>query len=146
MFASLSEVAELQQIEEENEEVDEEQHDEEMQDQDEKNQSLEKAAALSDAKVDLPIQSTASVTVPNPFEPRASNIERAVSPPKRKHEGSEAPLNPKRQELEKKEPAAASAPVVQAEGGEEESDSDSDGSVHLNMELEEDEEDEDDDE
>ncbi|QYS98276.1 Pre-rRNA-processing protein RIX1 [Trichoderma simmonsii] len=146
MFASLSEVAELQQIEEENEEVDEEQHDEEMQDQDEKNQSLEKAAALSDAKVDLPIQSTASVTVPNPFEPRASNIERAVSPPKRKHEGSEAPLNPKRQELEKKEPAAASAPVVQAEGGEEESDSDSDGSVHLNMELEEDEEDENDDE
>lgn len=150
MFASLSEVAELQQIEEENEEVDEEQHDEEMQDQDEKNQSPEKAAASSDAKVDLPIQSTASITAPNPFEPQASNTERAVSPPKRKHEGSEAPLNPKRQELEKKEPAAASAAVVQTEGGEErgeeESDSDSDGSVHLNMELEEDEEDEDEDE
>lgn len=146
MFASLSEVAELQQIEEEDEEADEEQHDEEMQDQDEKNQSPEKAAASSDAKVDLPIQSTASITAPNPFEPRASNTERAASPPKRKHEGSEAPLNPKRQELEKKEPAAASAAVVQTEGGEEESDSDSDGSVHLNMELEEDEEDEDEDE
>ncbi|KAL6696116.1 rRNA processing/ribosome biogenesis domain-containing protein [Trichoderma pleuroticola] len=150
MFASLSEVAELQQIEEENEEADEEQHDEEMQDQDEKNQSPEKAAASSDAKVDLPIQSTASITAPNPFEPRASNTERAVSPPKRKHEGSDVPLNPKRQELEKKEPAAASAAVVQTEGGEEkgeeESDSDSDGSVHLNMELEEDEEDEDEDE
>ncbi|KAL6828407.1 rRNA processing/ribosome biogenesis domain-containing protein [Trichoderma camerunense] len=146
MFASLSEVVELQQIEEENEEVDEEQHDEEMQDEDEKNKSPEKAAASSDAKVDLPIQSTASLTAPNPFEPRASNTERAVSPPKRKHEESEAPLNPKRQELEKKEPAAASAAVVQTEGGEEESDSDSDGSVHLNMELEEDDEDEDDDE
>lgn len=146
MFASLSEVAELQQIEEENEEVDEEQHDEEMQDQDEKNQSSEKAAASSDAKVDLPIQSTASITAPNPFEPRASNTERAVSPPKRKHDGSEAPLNPKRQELEKKEPVAAPAAVAQTEGGEEESDSDSDGSVHLNMELEEDEEDEDEEE
>ncbi|PTB58812.1 hypothetical protein M431DRAFT_76407 [Trichoderma harzianum CBS 226.95] len=150
MFASLSEVAELQQIDEENEEVDEEQQDEEMQDQDEKNQSPEQAAASSYAKVDLPIQSTASITAPNPFEPRASNIERAVSPPKRKHEGAEAPLNPKRQELEKKEPAVASAAVVQAEGGEErgeeESDTDSDGSVHLNMELEEDEEDEDEDE
>ncbi|KAL6833998.1 rRNA processing/ribosome biogenesis domain-containing protein [Trichoderma sp. SZMC 28015] len=146
MFASLSEVAELQQIEEENEEVDEEQHDEEMQDQDGENQYPEKVAASSDAKVDLPIQSTASTTAPNPFEPRASNAERAVSPPKRKHEGAEAPLNPKRQELEKEEPATVSAAVVQTEGGEEESDSDSDGSVHLNMELEEDEEDEDDDE
>ncbi|KAL7911044.1 rRNA processing/ribosome biogenesis domain-containing protein [Trichoderma velutinum] len=150
MFASLSEVAELQQIEEENEEVDEEQNDEEMQDQDAENKSTEKVTALSDAKVDLPIQSTASVTAPNPFEPRASNTERAVSPPKRKHEGSDVPLNPKRQELEKKEPAAASAAVVQTEGGEErgeeESDSDSDGSVHLNMELEEDEEDEEDEE
>ncbi|EHK15601.1 uncharacterized protein TRIVIDRAFT_11461 [Trichoderma virens Gv29-8] len=148
MFASLSEVAELQQIDEENEEEageEEEQHDEEMQDKNAEKQSPEKAAAsLSDTKADLPIQSTASTTAPNPFEPRASNTERAVSPPKRKHEGPDVPLNPKRQELEKKEPAAALATLPQ--GGEEDSDSDSDGSVHLNMELEEDEEDEDEDE
>ncbi|UKZ77367.1 hypothetical protein TrVFT333_005087 [Trichoderma virens FT-333] len=60
MFASLSEVAELQQIDEENEEEageEEEQHDEEMQDKNAEKQSPEKAAAsLSDTKADLPIQ------------------------------------------------------------------------------------------
>ncbi|KAM0263059.1 hypothetical protein ACHAQJ_001438 [Trichoderma viride] len=149
MFASLSEVAELQQIDEEEEEEEEEEHDEEMQDQDTENKSPDKAAASStaDIKVDLPIQSTASASAPNPFEPRASNTERAASPPKRKHEGPEVPLNPKRQELEKTEPAAVPVAVLQTQDGEEGSDSDDDGSVHLNMELEDDEEeDEDDDE
>ncbi|KAL7950887.1 rRNA processing/ribosome biogenesis domain-containing protein [Trichoderma barbatum] len=155
MFASLSEVAELQQIDEENEDEageEEEQHDEEVRGKDAENQSPEKAAAASsDAKVDLPIQSTASITAPNPFEPRASNTERGASPPKRKHEGPEVPLNPKRQELEKTKPVAASATVQQTkgdeEGGEEDSGDDSDGSVHLNMELDDDdEEDEDEDE
>ncbi|RFU73563.1 hypothetical protein TARUN_8692 [Trichoderma arundinaceum] len=155
MFASLSEVAELQQIDEEEEEEEEEEEkeqDEEMQDQDAENQSPEKSAssaapsATTDIKVDLPIQSTA----PNPFEPRASNAEREASPPKRKHEGPDVPLNPKRQELEKSKPVAASATVPQAKRGEEkdgeDSDSDDDGSVHLNMELEDDDEDEDEDE
>ncbi|KAL7936344.1 rRNA processing/ribosome biogenesis domain-containing protein [Trichoderma chlorosporum] len=151
MFASLSEVAELQQIEEEDEEdAVEAQLDQEMRDQDAENQSPEKAAASLDNRAELPIQSTASVTAPNPFEPRASNTERAASPPKRKHEGPDVPLNAKRQELEKTEPVAASATVLQTKGdeekGEEASDSDDDGSVHLNMELEDDEEDEDEEE
>ncbi|PNP37493.1 hypothetical protein TGAMA5MH_10596 [Trichoderma gamsii] len=152
MFASLSEVAELQQIDEEEEE-EEEQQDEEMQDQDDQNKSPEKEAASStaDIKAVLPIQSTtttaASVSAPNPFEPRASNnTERASSPPKRKHEGPDVPLNPKRQELENSGVAVLPAAVPQAKEDAEESDSDDDASVHLNMELEDDDEDEDEDE
>lgn len=150
MFASLSEVAELQQIDEEEEEP----QDEEMQDQDDENKSQEKEASSSTANIeaDLPIQSTtttaASVSAPNnPFEPRASNnTERASSPPKRKHDGPDVPLNPKRQEVEKSEPAVlpAAAAVPQTKEDEEGSDSDDDdASVHLNMELEDDDEDED---
>lgn len=150
MFASLSEVAELQQIDEEEEE-EEQQQDEEMQDGDDEDKSPEKEAASStaDIKADLPIQSAtaASVSAPNPFEPRASNnTERASSPPKRKHEGSDVPLNPKRQELEKSEPAVLPTAVSQAKEDAEDSDSDDDASVHLNMELEDDDEDEDEDE
>ncbi|KAL6866939.1 rRNA processing/ribosome biogenesis domain-containing protein [Trichoderma novae-zelandiae] len=156
MFASLSEVAELQQIDEEDEEEAEaeeeeekgkKQEDEEMQDQ--PSEKAAEAASSSDTKGDLPIQS--AVTAPNPFEPRASNsTERAASPPKRKHEGPDVPLNPKRQELEKTEPAAASASASatapQTKGDEERGeqhedlDSDDDGSVHLNMELDDDDE------
>lgn len=151
MFASLSEVAELQQIDEEEEE-EAEQQDEEMQDQDDENKSPEKEATSSaaDMKADLPIQSTtaaASGSAPNPFEPRASNnnTERASSPPKRKHEGPDVPLNPKRQEIENSGVAVLPAAVPQAKEEAEESDSDDDASVHLNMELEDDE-DEDEDE
>ncbi|KAL7792533.1 rRNA processing/ribosome biogenesis domain-containing protein [Trichoderma ceciliae] len=152
MFASLSEVAELQQIEEEEEEEEGEQHDEEMQDPDDDDQSKEKTAAVpsstSDARADLPIQSTASTTKPNPFEPRPSDSDGAASPPKRKHEGPDVPLTAKRQELEKTEPAAAPLTVLQPKGGQakgdENSDSDDNGSVHLNMELEEEEEEEED--
>lgn len=149
MFASLSEVAELQQIDEEEEEEEEEpgqeQEDEEMQDRE--STSPDKGAT-SDIKVDLPIQST--VSAPNPFEPRAQTAaERAASPPKRKHEGSEDALHPKRQVLDKAEPAStATAAVPQTKQNEEEEDSgsDDDGSVHLNMELEDDDEDDDDEE
>lgn len=151
MFASLSEVAELQQIDEEDE--DEEPQDEEMQDQDDENKSPVKEATSStaDVKTDLPIQSTtttaASVPAPNPFEPRASNnTERASSPPKRKHEGPDVPLNPKRQEVENSGVAVLPAAVPQAKEDAEESDSDDDASVHLNMELEDDDEDADEDE
>ncbi|KAK1242212.1 hypothetical protein MKX07_000198 [Trichoderma sp. CBMAI-0711] len=158
MFASLSEVAELQQIDEEEEveeagqeEDKEHKPDEEMQDP--SSEKTAEAPSRSDTKVDLPTQST--VSAPNPFEPRApSRTERAASPPKRKHEGTDVPINPKRQELEKTEPAAVSASVtaLQTKGGErgveqqEESDSDDDGSVHLNMELDDDEEEDEEDE
>ncbi|GFP52064.1 hypothetical protein ACSS6W_003947 [Trichoderma asperelloides] len=154
MFASLSEVAELQQIDEEQEEEQDEQ-DEEIQDQDGENKSPEKEEATSsaaDLKAGLPIQSTtaaaaASVSAPNPFEPRASsNTERASSPPKRKHEGPDVPLNPKRQEIEKSEPAVLPAAVPQTKEDAEASESDDDASVHLNMELEDDEDDEDEEE
>ncbi|PTB66330.1 hypothetical protein BBK36DRAFT_1200759 [Trichoderma citrinoviride] len=161
MFASLSEVAELQQIDEEEEEEaeqeegkEEKKSDEEMQDPSSEKEAAAAAASPSNTKIDLPVQST--VTAPNPFEPRASkSTGRAASPPKRKHEGPDVPVNPKRQELEKTEPAAASASVtaLQTKGGEkesgqqEESDSDDDeGSVHLNMELDDDEEEEDEEE
>lgn len=146
MFASLSEVAELQQIEEEEEQ--EEEQDEEMQDQADENKSPDKEEATSSTaniKADLPIQS--NVSAPNPFEPRASNgTERASSPPKRKHEGPDVPLNPKRQEIEKSELAVLPAAVPQTKEDDEGSDSDDDASVHLNMELEDDDEDEDEDE
>ncbi|KAL6909022.1 rRNA processing/ribosome biogenesis domain-containing protein [Trichoderma evansii] len=151
MFASLSEVAELQQIDEEEEDAEEEQ-DEEMQDQDDENKSPENEATSSTANInaELPIQSTtaaAPVSAPNPFEPRASNnTERAASPSKRKHEGPDVPLNPKRQELEKSEPAVLPAAIPQKKEDDEGSDSDDDASVHLNMELEDDEEDEEEDE
>lgn len=151
MFASLSEVAELQQIDEEEEE--EQPQDEEIQDQDGENKSPEKEATSStaDTKADLPIQSTTttadSVSAPNPFEPRAPNTtERASSPPKRKHEGPDVPLNPKRQEVDNSGVAVLPAAVPQAKEDVEESDSDDDASVHLNMELEDDDEDEDEDE
>ncbi|TFA97699.1 Pre-rRNA-processing protein rix1 [Trichoderma ghanense] len=164
MFASLSEVAELQQIGEEEEEEEAEHEEEEKEnkaDEEMQDPSSEKAAtaakavtSTSDTKAGLPIQST--VSAPNPFEPRASNnsTERAASPPKRKHEGPDVPINPKRQELDKTEPAAASASVTALQtGGEErgveqqeESDSDDDGSVHLNMELDYDEEEDEEDE
>ncbi|KAL6885033.1 rRNA processing/ribosome biogenesis domain-containing protein [Trichoderma longibrachiatum] len=160
MFASLSEVAELQQIDEEQEEEEAKQEeekenkaDEEMQDSSSEKAAAEAATSSSGTKVDLPVQTT--VTAPNPFEPRASNsAERAASPPKRKHEGSGVPMNSKRQELEKSEPAAAPASVttLQADGvakgaeQQEESDSDDDGSVHLNMELDDDEEEDEEDE
>lgn len=159
MFASLSEVAELQQIDEEQEEEEAKQEeekenkaDEEMQDSSSEKAAAEAATSSSGTKVDLPVQTT--VTAPNPFEPRASNsAERAASPPKRKHEGSGVPMNSKRQELEKSEPAAAPASVttLQADGvakgaEQQESDSDDDGSVHLNMELDDDEEEDEEDE
>ncbi|KAL7822141.1 rRNA processing/ribosome biogenesis domain-containing protein [Trichoderma gracile] len=156
MFASLSEVAELQQIDEEEEEEEQAEQEEEKEqksDEEMQDQSSEKAAESDKSKIDIPIQST--VSAPNPFEPRVSDsTERAASPPKRKHEGSDVPINPKRQELEKAEPVAASASVTaqQTKGGEkgveqqEDSDSDDDGSVHLNMELDDDEEEDEEDE
>ncbi|KAL7921943.1 rRNA processing/ribosome biogenesis domain-containing protein [Trichoderma austrokoningii] len=147
MFASLSEVAELQQIDEEEEEPQDEDEDDEI-------KSPEKEAATTSTstadiiEADVPIE--ASISAPNPFEPRASSnnaTERVSSPSKRKHEGSDVPLNPKRRELEQSAPATLPAAVPQTKEDQEGSDSDDDdASVHLNMELEDDDEDEDEEE
>lgn len=89
----------------------------------------------------------------NPFGPRTTettgvysgfgNVQRAGSPPKRKHDGS-SPLPPKRQELEK---LSESAPMPLADNvdnnEDDHDDEDDDESVHLNMELEDDDDEED---
>ncbi|KAK7428513.1 hypothetical protein QQZ08_004951 [Neonectria magnoliae] len=105
-------------------------------------EDLFKPGALSAApqfEKSLPIQS-------NPFEPNKDAPpsgrvlrSRAVSPPKRKHEGSN-PIPPKRQVLEKSASPVATVPTPVAQVPEDDDDDD-DESVHLNMELEDDEED-----
>lgn len=137
-------------------EADEE--DEEMQEpvDDDKEATQEKVAdlfkpgtisAAPEIKQDLPIQS-------NPFELSKKNestvrtaVERATSPPKRKHEGSD-PIPPKRQTLEKSPSPVLAVPVLaKPTADEDDDDDDSDESVHLNMELEDDDdEDEEEDE
>lgn len=94
--------------------------------------------AAAEIKKDLPIQS-------NPFEPsKKDQLERATSPPKRKHAGSDSnpPKRQTRQTRQKSPSPVLAAPPVKVAANEEEDDDDDDESVHLNMELEDDEEDE----
>lgn len=84
------------------------------------------------------VQSGNETPAQNPFAATAD----AASPPKRKHDGSDADAPAKRLEVEKPAVLPEAKPIVVAqevaEG--EDDDDDSDVSVHLNMELEDDDE------
>ncbi|KAK5989930.1 Pre-rRNA-processing rix1-like protein [Cladobotryum mycophilum] len=143
MFASVGEIAELEQVDEEDEDMSDQDKDEPITETTEEELKMGELPSAPQAKVDLPIQS-------NPFEPSAS-FRREASPPKRKHEGPDR-TQPKRQELEKVSPPAeptrvAELPTASVAADEDsDDDDDSDGSVHLNMELEDEDEDEDEEE
>lgn len=102
-----------------------------------------KPGKLPTFEKDLPIQSN-PFEVSNKGKDAAADLEedvakRATSPPKRKHEGSDA--KPSKRQVVKKAPTpppAVAAPIPAPEEGDADEDDD-DESVHLNMELEDDE-------